>query len=224
MMTSELINIENGKLNEQKEILLPKNEQKVQNNWKQLGLLLLGTSFFGNGTLGITKSILSIYMKSLGFDAAQIGFVASARGFKAIIDMFAGYIGDKSGRKVIAYIGQFFLVISHLMYGTSSTLGGFIASGMVHGTGSGFNAGAATFGSADLMRKSKALGQGLFRSCKFWGAKLNRSLSLYLYNRYGHQSPFIIFRLMPIFGALIVWKFVKEPKDIGNEKLQNKYH
>jgi len=36
--------------------------QRKGNDWRQLGILLPGTSFFGNGTLGITKGLLSVLL------------------------------------------------------------------------------------------------------------------------------------------------------------------
>lgn len=185
-----------------------------KNHWAQLALLLAGTSFFGNGTLGITKSFLSVYLKSMGFSSMQIGFVAGARGFKAIADLLAGYFSDKFGRKKVAYIGQLFLVISHISYGCVHSLSAFITSGLLHGVGSGFNAGAATFGAADLMKKSKGLGQGILELANYLSQTIFALIAGFFVLKLGLASPFIILGLMPIFGMFIVWRYLKEPRDV----------
>lgn len=35
---------------------------------------------------------------------------------------------------------------------------------------------------------------------------------------YGIRSPFFILGIMPFFGFLIVWKYMKEPRDIANSE------
>lgn len=196
---------------------LDSSKSSEQNYWKQLGVLFLGTSFLGNGTLGITKSLLSTYLKSLGFSSAAIGYVASARGAKALVDIIAGYISDRFGRKKSAYIGQFFLVISHIMYGLSAKLGGFITSGALHGVGAGFNAGAATFGAADLMKRSKGLGQGLLECMNYSAQAIFGFVALWLFYKYNAHLPFILLGLAPILGAMVIWKYMKEPRDISGK-------
>ncbi len=190
--------------------------EKKSNNWKQLGLLFLGTSFFGNGTLGITKAVLSSILSSIGLSGTEIGLISGARGFKAIADIPAGMISDKYGRKKSAYIGQFLLIIAHWMMGAGNSFWSFFIARTIHGAGAGFNAGAATFGAADLLKKARGLGQGLLEMANYGSHTIFAILTGILVLHFGIRSPFFILGIMPFFGFLIVWKYMKEPLDIAN--------
>jgi MFS family permease len=189
---------------------------KTGDEWKQLAWLLAGTGFLGNGTLGITKALLSVLLKSLGFSGTQIGLISGARGFKAIADVPAGYVSDKYGRKKAAYIGQFFLVFSHWLMGFGSGFWALFSARMLHGAGAGFNAGAATFGAADLVKKARGLGQGLVETVNYGAHTIFAAAAGYLAVRYGVRYPFFVLSLAPILGAVIIWKYLREPRDIGS--------
>ncbi|MBF0207162.1 MAG: MFS transporter [Oligoflexia bacterium] len=187
------------------------------NHWKQLGLLCLGTSFFGNGTLGITKSVLSVLLQSLGFTGTEIGFISGARGFKAVADIPAGHLSDKIGRKKVAYCGKFLLIIAHWMMGLSHSFWAFFIARSIHGVGSAFNAGAATFGAADLLKRSRGLGQGLLEMANYGSHTIFAAVAGILALNYGVRAPFFILGIAPLFGFLIVWKYLKEPRDLARE-------
>lgn len=193
-------------------------EKTEKNQWKQLGLLFLSTSFFGNGTLGITKAMLSILLKSLGLSGTEIGLISGARGFKAVVDIPAGIVSDKFGRKKAAYLGQFLLVIAHIFMGIGQSFWSLFFARLIHGAGSGFNAGAATFGAADLLKKARGLGQGLLEMANYGSHTIFAAIAGVLALRYGVRAPFFVLGIAPIFGFFIVWKYMKEPRDVAKDE------
>jgi len=192
-------------------------DKKEANQWKQLGLLFLGTSFFGNGTLGITKAVLSVLLKSMGFTGTEIGLISGARGFKAIADIPAGYVSDKYGRKKCAYIGQFLLIIAHWLLGLGHSFWSFFIARLIHGAGAGFNAGAATFGAADLLKRARGFGQGLLEMANYASQTVFAALTGFLILHYGMRAPFFLLGIAPLFGFYIVRKYMKEPRDLDSE-------
>jgi len=187
--------------------------ERKGNDWRQLGVLLLGTSFFGNGTLGITKGLLSVVLTSMGFTGVQMGLITGARGFKAVADFPAGYLSDRYGRKKIAYAGQIILVIAHWIMGLGNSFWMMLTGRIFHGAGAGFNAGAATFGAADLFKKSRGLGQGILETANYGSQTIFAATAGYIALRYGPRAAFLILGLAPIFGMLITWRYLKEPRD-----------
>jgi MFS family permease len=190
-------------------------KKESENNWTQLAWLLAGAGFLGNGTLGITKALLSVLLKSLGFTGTQIGLISGARGFKAIADVPAGYVSDKFGRKKAAYIGQALLVVSHWVMGWGYSFQALFTGRLLHGAGAGFNAGAATFGAADLAKRARGLGQGFVETVNYGAHTLFAAASGYLAVKYGVRYPFFVLSLTPIPGGFIIWKYLKEPRDAG---------
>ena len=104
-------------------------------------ILILVTSFFSN--LFLVSSIQNIYFQKLGFSLYSIGILLSVLQItKTVFEVPTGFISDKYGNKISVIISQLLILISLLIFYTSSSFLCFIFSMIILGLAMTFSSGS----------------------------------------------------------------------------------
>ncbi|HMM21153.1 MAG TPA: MFS transporter [Selenomonadales bacterium] len=180
---------------------------------KQFFVLILAVSVFGFGTLGLYKPVLAPYLKSLGYDAAAIGFTVGLLGLsKSLTNIPAGFLSDRYGRKPVMIIGLIIFGLCYPFYVISKNIVVLSMARLLNGMGNSAAAQPAMTSVADLLGKRRAFGMGIFESMNYLAISGTTILAGYLAAKYGMTAPFFLGLPMCLFGAYLVYRYVPETK------------
>lgn len=185
-------------------------------NMKSFFVLILAVSVFGFGTLGLYKPVLAPYLKSLGYDAAAIGFTVGLLGLsKSLTNIPAGFLSDRYGRKPIMIIGLIIFGLCYPFYIISKNIVVLSTARLLNGMGNSAAAQPSMTSVADLLGKRRAFGMGVFESMNYLAISGATILAGYIAAKYGMTAPFFLGLPMCLIGAYLVYKYVPETKPVS---------
>src|SRR3990170_1778519 len=175
---------------------------------------LLVFGWIGNYMVRMAFSpLLGPVMAEFGLSHAEAGFLFSVffYGYVAM-QIPAGLLGDRFGRKRVLVVGILLVAASALMTGLARTLVVLGLARLVTGLAQGmYFANDRPIIAAATPRERLAVGQGV----SFSGLGLGNALGVIVGGALGEVLPwravFLVLMVMPLLSATLIWRFVPEP-------------
>jgi DHA1 family multidrug resistance protein-like MFS transporter len=178
--------------------------------------------------LGITviSPVLPQYALSFSIPVALVGWAMSAFALaRLVMDVPAGLLADRFGRKRIMVSGLLLIILSSIAAGTASSYGWLILARIVGGIGSALYMTSATIWVAQASAgNSRGRYMSLYTGLVFAGTAFGPTIGGYSAARFGLSAPFFAYAVFGLAG-LIATLPLKEPADssqTGRSKMRVK--
>lgn len=184
---------------------------------KQRLFLILNLSLVsGFVILGVTiiSPILPQYALSFDIPVALVGWAISAFALaRLVMDIPAGFLADRFGRKKIMILGLVLIIASSIAAGTASSYAWLILARIVGGIGSALYMTSATTWVAQISAgNSRGRYMSLYTGLVFAGTAFGPTVGGYTAARFGLSAPFFAYAVFALAG-LIATLPLKETAD-----------
>jgi MFS family permease len=182
------------------------------------GLVILGIS--------IISPILPQYALSFSIPVALIGWAVSAFALaRMFMDVPAGFLADRFGRKGNMTVGLILIILSSIGAGTANSYILLILARIVEGIGSALYVTAATTWVAQVsVGPSRGRYMSLYTGLIFAGTAFGPTIGGYSASRFGLSAPFFVYAAFAFFGLLatIPLKEPTAPEGVARSKIRLK--
>jgi MFS family permease len=182
-------------------------------------LLLVFTKQIGNG---MVWSVLAVYGHSLGASAAVIGLMISAfGGARLVVNMPAGYLSEKLGRRRMMSIGCVFLAIASFAIVLTSDVPAFFICLLVMGIASSVLITSALAAVADLGSPDRRIqDMSYYQGANMIGASMGPALGGIAAGLWGYSSAFLVNGVIALFG-IVAFAIMPWPKEERSDRPQS---
>ncbi|HZK18867.1 MAG TPA: MFS transporter [Clostridia bacterium] len=169
--------------------------------------------------IGVITPILPLYGKMFTVSNTAIGFLITVFGLaRVIVDMPAGLMLDKWGRKGFLLGGLLTMSVSSLLCAMASSFWVLAFWRFIQGAGSAIYTTSAMTVVADLSNQKNrgqnmALYQGSILLGTGFGPAIGGATADYLSS---YRAPFVLFAVLAFIGAVWVWKLIPETKRVNS--------
>ncbi|MBI4318282.1 MAG: MFS transporter [Chloroflexi bacterium] len=183
--------------------------------------LVLGLTWVTNYLVrvGLSPALVPI-KEEFGLSHSEAGLLATAFFYSyTAMQIPAGFIGDRIGRKIVILISCLGWAASSLLLGFASSVKELFALRLSMGAAEG-----SLFGndrpviSAYTPKDKMGMGQGLSFTGLGTGMGFGILLAGFIAERMGWRWIFIIFSIAAFFAAFLVWRVIKEPPRLDAER------
>ncbi|MCK8479799.1 MFS transporter [Psychroserpens algicola] len=205
---------------------MPKSKKEIY--FIQVSLWLI--MFAASGQFMIMTPLLPLFKDELKIAGQQLGIIVAVYSFAlAISSLLWGIISDIIGRKMILFIGSFFMSITLLLHFTFNNFFDVFLIRMLTGFSGGILTGACVAYIADYFPIQK---RGRMNGFIYSGSAFSQisavPLGIFLAAKYGTYLPFCIFGLVLICTSFMIYKYIPEPiqripKKIALKKINTQY-
>ena len=167
----------------------------------------------GNAT-GVHRGIYALLALTLVPSLVQVGFALSMFGLsKAILNVLAGAICDRIGRKPMMLLGSVICGCGGLLIAISTTYDFLLVGSALMGAGSGMSYVAIMTSMAERVGiKKRGFSMGMFELAAYGGFSIGAAFAGLLAATYGLRMPFYLAFMMPLFAGIISFPFLKETR------------
>ena len=194
-------------------------------NINQFVLLIIVNAFVG-AMIGLEQTVIPILGKEefdLESNALILSFIASFGLVKAILNLFAGSISDKFGRKNVLVLGWLFGIPVPFILLFAPNWNWILFANVLLGINQGFAWSMTVNMKIDLVgTKQRGLALGLNEFAGYVSVALVGFLTGYIAAVYGLKPyPFYLGIIFPIVGFLISLLLVKDTKEFTQLEIKN---
>jgi DHA1 family multidrug resistance protein-like MFS transporter len=170
------------------------------------GFMILGVS--------IISPVLPQYALSFSIPVALIGWAVSAFALaRMFVDVPAGFLADRFGRKINMIVGLILIILSSVGAGLASSYLWLILARIVEGVGSALYITSATTWVAQVSAgEARGRYMSLYSGLIFAGTSFGPIIGGYAAVHFGLNAPFFIYAAFAFFGLLATIP-LKEPVD-----------
>lgn len=162
--------------------------------------------------LSIIAPALPLFGRTFGVGAALVGSLVSAYAVgRLILDVPAGYLVDRVGRRPVLLTSAIIVAIAAMLAARAGSFAELVAWRLLQGAGSGLFTTAAMAAMADLggtLHRGRAL--SIFSGAFLIGSSLGPSIGGIVASQWGVRAPFIVYSGLAIL--CLVWVYVKVPE------------
>lgn len=193
-------------------------------NIQQFLILVLVNAFVG-AMIGLEQTVVPLIGKSeFGIESSAIivSFIASFGAVKAILNLFAGNLSDKWGRKNLLVLGWLFGIPVPIMLLLAPNWNWIIFANVLLGVNQGLAWSMTVNMKIDLVGKSqRGLALGLNEFAGYVSVAAIGFLTGYLASTFGLKPyPFYLGILFAILGLAISWIIVKDTRRFTNLEIK----
>ena len=176
------------------------------------GLVILGVS--------IISPVLPEYALSFSISVALIGWAISAFALaRMFMDVPAGFLGDRFGRKINMIFGLVLIIISSVWAGLAPNYLLLIASRVVEGLGSALYITSATTWVAQVsVGESRGRYMSLYSGLIFAGTAFGPTIGGFSAAHIDLRAPFFIYAAFAFFGLLATIPLKEPPRPLPEKR------
>jgi len=162
--------------------------------------------------MGMVAPILPLYGKTFGASTTLVGFLITSFGLaRMIVDLPAGILAEKYGRRIILTGGPLLMAVGSLFCALAGSFGQLVFWRFAQGAGSAMYTTAAMTAVADLSTAAnRGRNMALYQGSILIGAGLGPALGGLLAGRLSYRAPFFFFALLAFAGAFWAWLTLPE--------------
>jgi MFS family permease len=170
------------------------------------GLVMLG--------INVISPVLPQYALSFSIPIALVGWAVSAFALSRVfMDIPAGFLADRLGRKRSMVLGLVLIVLSSIGAGTASNYAGLVAARIFGGIGSAlYMTSAATWIAQITERASRGQYMSVYSGLVFAGTAFGPTIGGYTAAHFGLPAPFFAYAAFALAG-LVATLPLREPAD-----------
>ena len=174
---------------------------------KQRLLVILNLSLVsGFVVLGISiiSPVLPQYALSFSIPVALVGWAVSAFALaRVVMDIPAGFLADRFGRKRNMVFGLILIILSSIAAGTANNYAWLISARIVQGIGSALYVTSATTWVAQVtIGEARGRYMSLYSGLIFAGASFGPTIGGYSAVHFGLRAPFFAYALFALIGLI----------------------
>src|SRR5690349_20963392 len=160
--------------------------------------------------------------EEFGFDPEELGMISSAFGIiYGLMAPLAGYVGDKFNRKYLILFGLYVWSFITGLTAVCSKFWHFLFVRGAEGLGETFYFPASMSLVSDYhSRKTRSRAMSIHQTSVYVGIVGGGWIAGYLADRFGWQSPFLVFGSLGMLLGLVLWIFIREPERNEAERLE----
>jgi MFS family permease len=196
---------------------------------KQRLLVILNLSLVSSFVilgLNIIAPVLPQYALSFSIPVALVGWAISAFALaRVVIDIPAGFLADRFGRKRNMVLGLILIVLSSIVAGTANNYVWLISARVVEGIGSALYITSATTWVAFVATgESRGRYMSLYSGLIFAGTAFGPTIGGYTAVHFGLRAPFFVYAVFALIGliATLPLKEITDSSQATRSKLRMK--
>jgi multidrug resistance protein len=184
--------------------------QQLRSN-KTLIILCIEVTIMMMG-IGLVSPILPQYARTFGVNMTLIGMLITIFGIaRMIVDIPAGRLTDKVGRRPVLIIGPLILAIGSIGCGLAQNYWLFLSFRFIQGIGSAMYTTAAMVMLADISTEdNRGKLMSFYQGCILLGAGLGPTMGGFLAQYFGLRVPFFAFAALAISAS--IWAYFSLPE------------
>lgn len=188
----------------------------LRNNIQQFAILVIVNAFVG-AMIGLEQTVVPLIGKSefgIESSAVIVSFIASFGAVKAVLNLFAGNLSDKWGRKNVLVLGWLFAIPVPIILLLAPNWNWIIFANILLGVNQGLSWSMTVNMKIDLVGKSqRGLALGLNEFAGYVSVAVVGFLTGYLASTFGLKPyPFYLGIIFAILGLAISWIIVKDTR------------
>jgi MFS family permease len=154
--------------------------------------------------LNIISPVLPQYALSFSIPVALVGWVVSAFALaRVVIDIPAGFLADRFGRKRNMVLGLVLIILSSIAAGTANNYVWLISARVVEGIGSALYITSATTWVAQVTAgESRGRYMSLYSGLIFAGTAFGPTIGGYTAVHFGLRAPFFVYAVFAFVGLM----------------------
>jgi len=170
---------------------------------------------------GMVWSILAVYVASLGASAAVVGLMISAYGgARLIVNMPAGFLSEKLGRRAMMSAGCALIAASSFAAMTVVRIDAFFVCMLVMGGASAVFMTSALAAVADLGESGKRLrDMSMFQAANMVGSSMGPAIGGLAAGLWWFGAPFLINAIVALLGV-VAFAMMPWPQALANKKIE----
>lgn len=160
--------------------------------------------------MGMLLPVLPLYAKTFGVSDAALGLVITVFGIgRLLIDIPAGLLADKLGRKVLMVGGPLLIAVGSIGCALAESFGWLVAWRLVQGIGAGAYMTAATIVAADVSSpETRGRIMALHQAALLIGAGSGPAVGGLLAETWGHEAVFWVSMAIGLASATFtLWRY-----------------
>lgn len=164
--------------------------------------------------VSIISPVLPQYALSFSIPVALVGWAVSAFALaRVVMDIPAGFLADRFGRKRNMIFGLLLIILSSITAGTANNYAGLILARIIQGIGSALYVTSATTWVAQVTTgESRGRYMSLYSGLIFAGSSFGPTIGGYIAFHFGLHAPFFAYAVFAFVG-LIATLPLKETAD-----------
>jgi multidrug resistance protein len=165
--------------------------------------------------MGMVGPILPLFGKTFGISTAMVGFLITSFGLaRMVLDLPAGIISEKYGRRPVLIGGPFLLAIGSAFCALSVNYWQLVLSRFLQGAGSAFYTTAAMTAVADLSEATnRGRAMALYQGSILIGTGLGPALGGLVAGWFNSfRAPFFCFAVLGLLATIWVWLVLPETR------------
>ncbi len=182
-------------------------------------LVLLALIFLKQIGNGMVWSVIALFGQSLGASAGMIGLMISVYGgARLMVNMPAGYLSERLGRRTMMSFGCAILAVSSLAVFFVTNVAGFFICLLVMGAASAAFMTSALAAVVDLGTPGRRIQDAsYYQASNMIGASMGPAIGGITAGLWGYGAPYLINALIALFGvvafAVMPWKQTTEKRE-----------
>ncbi|MFC1902579.1 MFS transporter [Chloroflexota bacterium] len=170
--------------------------------------------------LGLISPILPQYALTFGVSITKVGLLIAAFGVaRLIIDIPAGKLAGKMGRRPILIAGPLIMAIGSIAFGLASSYWELLIFRLIQGMGSAMYATTAMIMVADISTPAnRGQSMSIYSGSLLLGVGLGPVMGGFIAQYFGLRMPFFVFGFFTILAAL--WAYLRLPETKPQDKQQ----